>query len=100
MEIDVSKLKVMGDRVIIDPILPKDKKTSGGIIIPDAVSENTNQGHVLAIGDKVKAEITVGDIVMFNNFTATKISTGLDEKGDPKYVLMVKESELWCVIEE
>src|SRR3972149_4473299 len=43
------KLKPLGDRVVIRPIV-KEEVTKGGIVLPDTVKEKPQEGEILAVG--------------------------------------------------
>ena len=44
-----TKLRPLGDRVVIQPV-PREEMTKSGIVIPDTVKEKPQEGLVLAVG--------------------------------------------------
>lgn len=61
------KFKPVTDRVIVR-LEPKSQKTSGGIIKVETVEMPRNIGIVVGIGSEVKADIKIGDKVLFHVF--------------------------------
>ncbi|MDP2650368.1 MAG: co-chaperone GroES [bacterium] len=64
-----SKIKPLGDRVLVEPV-EVDEKSPFGIIIPDTASkEKPKQGVVIAVGEleEVK-DVKVGDTVLFSDY--------------------------------
>ena len=47
-----TKLRPLGDRVVIEPT-PREEMTKSGIVLPDTAKEKPQEGEVLAVGDKV-----------------------------------------------
>lgn len=91
------------DNIIIKlPKCEKEKKTSSGIIISTAASQQElpERGIVIAIGEgrtlndgtKIKSEINIDDEVIFNKFAGTKI-----QSEDEEY-LIVKENDILAII--
>jgi chaperonin GroES len=70
------KMKPLGTRVIIEPLVAEEK-TQGGIIIPDSAKEKPQSGKVVAIGPGSKdepMEVKVGDVVLYGKYSGTEIS--------------------------
>ena len=88
------------DRVIIEPIIGPEK--IGGIIIPDQVRQKNTQGIVVAVGPGRVSEhgitipmtVKVGDEVVFNEYTASKISV------DGHELCMIHEHEINCIVKK
>jgi len=66
---NLKKLKVRQDNIIVDPIDPT-VETEEGLIQTSEYEEKTYSGTVVAVGDSVE-EIKVGDIVYFNKYSTT-----------------------------
>jgi chaperonin GroES len=67
-------LKPLGSRVLIK-IQEAEKKTASGLYIPDTAQEKTQTGDVIAVGDdKDLITVSVGQKVMFDQFSGTKVS--------------------------
>ena len=89
------------DRVAVKRI-EEERKTKGGLIIPDTAKEKPMQGEVLAVGpgardDKgglVPMNVQVGDRVLFGKWSGTEV------KIDDEEVLIMKESDLLGVLED
>ena len=98
---DLMKLRPLHDRVIVKRI-DSETKTASGIVIPDAAAEKPDQGEILAVGpgkanDKgeVKAlGVKVGDRVLFGKYS------GLTVKVDGDELLVMKEEDLFAVVEK
>ena len=87
------KLKPLGDRVLIK-IQEAEKKTASGLYIPDTAAEKTQSGTVIAVGtDKDVITVTVGQVVMYDQYAGTKV------KVDNVEHLIVKMQDLIAVIE-
>jgi len=95
------KLNPLHDRVVIKRV-DADTQTAGGIFIPDNVAEKPDQGVVLAVGAGRRTEegtlipmsLTVNDRVLFGK------NTGELVKIEGEELLVLKESEIYAVIEE
>lgn len=91
-----TKIKPLGDRVIISPIEPKEV-VKGGIIIPDSAKEKPMQGKVVAAGpgalnkegNRLPMDVKPGDTVLYGKYSGTEIK--LD---DEKYIIMHQEEIL------
>ncbi|HEY4519636.1 MAG TPA: co-chaperone GroES [Candidatus Paceibacterota bacterium] len=90
----------LGDRVLVKPEEAKDKKSPGGIIIPDTAKEKPEHGIVVAVGMGKRSEnntlipmsVKVGDRVMFSKY-------GYDEvKINDEEYYVVSESNILAVI--
>ena len=94
-------LQPLGDRVLVKPEEVEDKKSPGGIIIPDtAQKEKPERGRVVAVGpgkrgddnELVPVSVRVGDRVMFSKY-------GYDEiKIDDEEYYIVSEANILGVI--
>ena len=94
----MTKIRPLGDRVLIEPIDVKEV-TKGGIIIPDAAKEKPMEGKVIAIGIKrdddgkeVAFDVKVGDKVLLPKYGGTEV------KIDNKTYQLVREDDLLGVI--
>lgn len=81
-----TKLKPLGDKVLIRRIDEAEEKV-GGIIIPDTAKEKSQQGEVVAVGPgrvsskgkRMAPEVKKGQRVLFGKYSGTDI-TVLDEE--------------------
>ena len=94
------KFRPLHDRVAVKRV-EEEKRTKGGLIIPDTAQEKPMQGEVLAVGpgardDKgelVPMGVQVGDRVLFGKWSGTEV------KLDDEEILIMKESDLLGVLE-
>ncbi len=93
-----TKIRPLGDRVLVEPIDVKEV-TKGGIIIPDSAKEKPIEGKVIAIGKKldddgkeIAFDVKVGDKVLLPKYGGTEV------KIDDKTYQLVREEDLLGVI--
>lgn len=94
------KFKPLLDRVVIRRV-EEEKRTAGGLIIPDTAKEKPSQGIVIAVGpggrDEEGKPVTMtlkeGDRVLFGKWSGTEIK--LDGEG----LLIMRESDVLGIIE-
>jgi chaperonin GroES len=94
------KLRPLHDRVIVER-LEEERKTPGGIVIPDTATEKPIKGKVLAIGNgKVqdngevrKLDVKKGDQVLFGKYSGNEVKVDGDE------FLVLREDDIMAVIE-
>jgi len=84
------KFKPVTDRVAIR-LDPKEEKTKGGIIVADTIEKPRTTGIVEGMGPNVRADIKIGDRVLFHCFDELPTY-------DPD-VVMVRDSSLLGVFE-
>lgn len=91
---DIKKIRLIADRILIEP-LKSGEKTRGGIHIPDTAKEKPQQGKVIAAGKGTKdASMTVkkGDTVLYGKYSGAEIRiNGID-------YLFMKESDMYAII--
>jgi chaperonin GroES len=95
------KFKPLKDRVLII-YSDESEKSIGGIYIPDTAKEKPQKGEVVATGPgKVtddgklqKIDVKVGDIVLFDKYSGSKINIE-----DQEY-LIIKEEDILGLIEK
>lgn len=94
------KIRPLHDRVIIRR-LEEERKTAGGIVIPDNATEKPMRGEVVAIGpgktldngDTVALAVKKGDKVIFGKYSGTEVKMGNDE------LVVMREEDIMGVIE-
>ena len=90
-----SKLRPLGNRVIVQP-LTEEEKTKTGIILPDSVDkEKKAEGKVIAIGsgEKItKFNLKVGDRVIFGKYAGEEVKVD-----DREYKILTDEDVLAVV---
>jgi chaperonin GroES len=98
----MTKLKPLGDRLVVEPIEQEDT-TSGGILLPETAKEKPQEGRVIAAGPgklddsgkRVKMEVKVGDRVLYARYGGTEIKLEENKKG-----LILKESDVLALVED
>ncbi len=93
------KIRPLHDRVIVKRV-EEERKTPGGIVIPDNAAEKPDQGEVLAIGTgkvmddgKVRPlEVKVGDRVLFGKYSGSSVKVDGDE------LLVMREEDIMGVV--
>ena len=94
------KLRPLHDRIIVKR-LEEERKTAGGIVIPDTAAEKPVQGKVLAVGKgkiledgKVRPlDVNVGDKILFGKYSGTEVKMDGDE------LVVMREEDVMAVIE-
>ena len=94
-----TKLRPLGDRVVIQPT-PREEMTKSGIVLPDTAKEKPQEGSVLAVGpgrilDDGKREsidVKVGDKVLYAKYAGTEF------KIDENELLIVSQKDILAVI--
>ena len=76
------KVRPIGDKVLVEPIIEKEENgKKGGIIIPDTAKEKPMESMVVAVGTgktgddgkKVPIEVKKGDRVLVSKYGGTEI---------------------------
>ena len=94
------KIRPLHDRVIVKR-LDEEKKSAGGIVIPDTAAEKPIKGQVVAVGSgkiledgKVRpVGVKAGEKVLFGKYSGTEV------KVDGEELLVMREEDLMAVIE-
>ena len=94
------KIRPLHDRVIVKRI-EEEKKSAGGIVIPDTAAEKPEQGEILAVGKGKKddngklipIDVKVGDRVLFGKYSGQTVRV----KGDE--LLVMREEDIVGVVE-
>ena len=95
------KIIPLQDRVLVKR-LEETTKTAGGIIIPDTAKEKPSEGLVEAVGagtigadgKLIPMTVKVGDKVLFGKWSGSEVKLNGEER------LLIKESEILCIVEE
>ena len=93
------KIRPLHDRVVVKR-LEEERKSAGGIVIPDNAAEKPDQGEVIAVGNgkiledgKVRPlDVKVGDRVLFGKYSGTAVKIVGDE------FLVMREEDVMGVI--
>ncbi len=89
------KFKPLRDRLLVQ-YSEEPEKSSGGIFIPDTAKEKPQKGEVIAVGPGrvtddgklQKMEIKVGDVVLFEKYSGSKINI------DDNEYLIIREDDI------
>ena len=95
------KLRPLHDKVIIKR-LEEERKSPGGIVIPDSATEKPSRGKVIAVGNgqilengQVRTlEVKVGDTILFGKYSGTEV------KMDGEEYLVIRETEIMAILED
>lgn len=91
----MKELQAVNQNVLLDITDDKsEQKTSGGIIIPDSVKEKKNFAKVVGISKIENLEISVGDTVIYKEYSGNEI-----ELDDKKYLLIPYDEILAKIVE-
>jgi len=74
------KIRPLHDRVVVRR-LEEERKSAGGIVIPDTAGEKPDQGEVIAVGNgkiledgKIRPlDVKVGDRILFGKYSGTTV---------------------------
>ena len=96
-----TKIRPLHDRVIVKRE-EDERKSPGGIVIPESATEKPSKGRVLAVGNgkiledgKVRPlDVKVGDKVLFGKYSGTEVKVDGDD------VLVMREEDILAVIEK
>lgn len=67
-------LQPLNNRVVVRP-KKAEEKTKGGIYIPEAAQEKSQEGTIVAIPQTDKCPVIVGDVVLYENFAGTEFQS-------------------------
>lgn len=101
MTATATKLKPLGDRVVVEIIEETEQKTAGGLFVPDTAKEKSQRGKVLAVGtgrvldngQRQPLEVNVGDTVYFAKYGGTEVQIGTQN------LTILSERDILAVIE-
>ncbi|MBI5102769.1 MAG: co-chaperone GroES [Nitrospirae bacterium] len=85
------KFKPLKDRVFVS-YSEEGERTAGGLYIPDSAKEKPQKGVVKAVGSEVK-EIKVGNTILFDKYSGSKVNIDNDE------YLIIKEEDILGIVE-
>ena len=94
------KIRPLHDRVIVKRE-DDERKSPGGIVIPDTATEKPMKGRVLAVGKGKILEsgeirpldVKIGDKVLFGKYSGTEVKMDGDD------VLVMREEDIMAIIE-
>jgi chaperonin GroES len=95
------KIRPLHDRVVVRR-LEEERKTAGGIVIPDNAAEKPMRGEVVAIGagklldngDTRALAVKLGDVVLFGKYSGTEVKISGEE------LVVMREDDIMAIIEK
>ena len=93
-------IRPLHDRVIVRR-LEEERKSTGGIVIPDTAKEKPIQGEVVAVGkgkilengEVRPLDVKAGDKVLFGKYSGTEVRLGDEE------LLVMREEDIMGIIQ-
>jgi chaperonin GroES len=95
-----TKLRPLGDRVVIKPT-PREEMTKSGIVLPDTAKEKPQEGVILAVGPgrilddgkREKMDVAVNDRVLYAKYAGTEFKVESDE------LLILSQKDILAIVE-
>jgi chaperonin GroES len=95
-----TKLRPLGDRVVIQPT-PREEMTKSGIVLPDTAKEKPQEGKIVAAGPgrltdegtREPMDIKEGDTVLYAKYAGTEFKIEGDE------LLIVSQKDILAIVE-
>jgi chaperonin GroES len=97
-----TKLRPLGDRVVVQP-MAREEMTSSGIVLPDTANkEKPQEGEIIAAGpgrlnddgEREQMDVKVGDKVLYAKYAGTEFKVGDDE------LLIISQKDILAVVED
>ncbi len=93
-----TKVRPMGDRILIRPV-SREETTKSGLVLPDTAKEKPMEGEVLAVGrgrttddgTVIEVDVKEGDLVLFAKYSGTEVRI------DDADLLIIAERDLLAV---
>ena len=94
------KIRPLGDRILVLRV-DEEKKTKGGLIIPDTAKEKPQEGKVIAVGPgkvtetgkRISLEVKKGNRVLFGKYGGNEIKIN-----DVEHLIM-REDDILAILE-
>jgi chaperonin GroES len=97
-----TKLRPLGDRVVVQP-MAREEMTSSGIVLPDTANkEKPQEGEIIAAGPgrlnedgdgREPMDVKVGDKVLYAKYAGTEF------KIDDEELLIISQKDILAVVE-
>ena len=95
-----TKLRPLGDRVVIQPT-PREEMTKSGIVLPDTAKEKPQEGKVISAGPgrltdegtREPMDVKEGDVVLYAKYAGTEFKIEGDE------LLIVSQKDILAIVE-
>jgi chaperonin GroES len=97
----VTKLRPLGDRVVIKPSA-REEMTKSGIVLPDTAKEKPQEGEILAAGPgkiledgkRETMDVKVGDKVLYAKYAGTEFKVDGDD------LLIVSQKDILAIVQD
>ena len=94
-------IRPLYDRVVVRRV-EDERKSAGGIVIPDSAAEKPMRGEVIAVGSGKALDngtvrplaVKVGDVVLFGKYTGTEVKVQGEE------VVVMREDDIMAIVEK
>ena len=95
-----TKLRPLGDRVVVKPTA-REEMTKSGIVLPDTAKEKPQEGEIVAAGpgrlndegEREPMDVKVGDKVLYAKYAGTEF------KLDDEDLLIVSQKDILAIVE-
>jgi chaperonin GroES len=99
--VPTSKLRPLGDRVVVKPT-PREEMTKSGIVLPDTAKEKPQEGTIIAVGPgrilddgtREAMDLKAGHTVLYAKYAGTEF------KLDGEELLIVSQKDILAIVEE
>ncbi len=96
-----TKLRPLGDRVVIKPT-PREEMTKSGLVLPDTAKEKPQEGEIIAVGPgrflddgtREQMDVKKGQKVLYAKYAGTEFKVDDDE------LLIVSQKDILAVVED
>ena len=88
MKVGEQEGRPLGNRVLVKADERREKKTAGGIIMPEQAQERPNQGIVVSVGPRSE-NVAEGDRVLYGKYAGSEVAVG----GEP-FLIMAEDDIL------
>ena len=96
-----TKLRPLGDRLVIKPT-PREEMTKSGIVLPDTAKEKPQEGEILAVGpgrilddgSRSQMDVAVGQKVLYAKYAGTEFKVESEE------LLIISEKDILAIVED
>jgi chaperonin GroES len=96
-----SKLRPLGDRVVVKPT-PREEMTKSGIVLPDTAKEKPQEGVILAAGPgriledgkREQMDVNENDRVLYAKYAGTEF------KLDGEELLIISQKDILAIVED
>jgi chaperonin GroES len=98
---NTTKLRPLGDRVVIKPSA-REEMTKSGIVLPDTAKEKPQEGSIIAAGPgkiledgkRETMDVKVGDKVLYAKYAGTEFKVDGDD------LLIVSQKDILAVLQD